>query len=231
MPAALISIVRRQLFAIVVVVIGACAQAPIDSNALEQRYAALGLVNVASVDSTIRVDLRYSTADNFLGADVYGGLCACWLQRDVAAMLKRAQALLQADRPGWSLVALDCARPVTIQREMWRRVKGTPQQRYVAEPGSGSVHNYGCAIDLTIVDNHGDQIDMGTPFDFFGDQAQPRFEAKFLADSTLLPRQIANRNVLRRVMKAAGFRGIMREWWHFEALTRAQAAQRYPHIN
>ena len=189
-----------------------------------------GLVDAATVVAELQVDLRYATADNFLGRPVYGDLRACYLQKDAAAMLARAQELLMRLRPEWRLRVLDCARPLWVQREMWKLVKGTPQQGYVADPEKRSVHNFGCAVDLTVATRDGVALDMGTAFDFFGELAHPEHEIALLEQGRLRPEQVANRLVLREVMVRAGFRPLRHEWWHFDCASQKDTRRRYREI-
>ena len=110
---------------------------------------------------------------------------------------------------------------------MWEIVKDTPEKIYVANPKSGSIHNYGSAVDLTVVDEKGVPLDMGTPYDFFGDLAQPKYENKFLKEGKLTQKQIENRKILRKSMENAGFKNISNEWWHFDAFPRAITKKRF----
>lgn len=185
---------------------------------LERQMQKQGLVNIHSMAPDILVELKYSSEDNFLHADTYGELETCYLQPKAANMLRTAQGWLKESNPELTLLVYDGARPRSVQRKMWILVVNTPQQGYVANPDRGSVHNYGCAVDLTIASNDGIPLDMGTPFDFFGDLAQPRYEEKFLASGKLTRQQVANRKLLRDVMKKAGFKTISNEWWHFNAV-------------
>ncbi len=185
---------------------------------LEAQLTGQGLINIQSLAPDILVDLKYSTSDNFLGLDTYGELEDCYLQPKAAKMLKQAQANLKKDHPELSLLVYDGARPRSIQRKMWAIVAGTPSQKYVANPDRGSVHNYGSAVDLTIATNAGLPLDMGTPFDYFGELAQPRHEEKFLKQKRLSQEQLDNRVLLREVMTQAGFQSISIEWWHFNAV-------------
>ncbi|MCF7808105.1 MAG: M15 family metallopeptidase [Candidatus Marinimicrobia bacterium] len=194
---------------------------------LERRMLSQGLVNIHSLAPDILVDLKYSSHDNFLNTDTYGELETCYLQPKAANMLRIAQGLLKADNPELTLLVYDGARPRSVQREMWKLVVNTPQQGYVANPDRGSVHNYGCAVDLTIASNDGIPLDMGTPFDFFGDLAQPRYEDRFVASGKLTRLQIANRKLLRDVMIRAGFKTISNEWWHFNAVPVKVARSTY----
>lgn len=191
-------------------------------------YGADDVVDVTRINNRILVNLVYSTPDNFLHDDVYGDLTACYLRREAAEKLSRAQSLLDEKKKGFRLMVYDCLRPRSIQHEMWRVVKGTPQEPYVADPEKGSIHNFGAAVDLTIIDERGMPLDMGSPFDSFGDDSQPRLEDQLLRQGRLTERQVANRHLLRGVMEETGFRGIPEEWWHFEAFPYEEAVKRYP---
>jgi D-alanyl-D-alanine dipeptidase len=193
-------------------------------------YGVSDIVDITYLNHRILVHLVYSTPDNFLRDDFYGDLDACYLRREVAEMLSRAQDALERRKKGLRLMVYDGLRPRTIQYEMWRMVKGTLQQPYVAEPERGSVHNYGAAVDLTIADETGAPLNMGTPFDSFGEASQPRYEKKMLKQGRLTRGQIANRELLRSVMKEAGFIGLADEWWHFEACDLETAVKRYPAV-
>lgn len=190
-----------------------------------------GLVDVAARLPAAQVQLGYSTTDNFMKRDVYGELDRCFLVEDAARMLADAHALLQRRAPGLSFVLYDCARPRSVQLVMWQVVAGTKQQGYVANPHKppGSVHNRGCAVDLSLWDvERGAPLDMGTPWDFFGALAEPRREADLWREGKLTTEQLANRLLLREVMLRAGFGLLPHEWWHFDCAAAGVAAQRYP---
>ncbi|GAB4517434.1 MAG: hypothetical protein Tsb0020_36000 [Haliangiales bacterium] len=199
-----------------------------DGAALKKKLAAHpGLVDAGALIPELQVDLRYAGEDNFLGRSVYGDLDACFLQKDAAEMLARAQALLIKSRPDWRLRMLDCARPRWVQRAMWKLVVGTPQQSYVANPARGSIHNFGCAVDLTVATRAGEPLDMGTAYDFFGPAARPDRELALLARGELSAEQLANRLALREVMLRAGFRLLVSEWWHFDCASHRETRKRY----
>lgn len=201
-------------------------QAPSD---IEVSMIEKGLIDIQQVDASILVDLKYSTSDNFLGFDVYGSLNKCYLQPDVAGKLKQANAFLHESHPQYTLLVYDGARPRSIQQKMWDTVKTMPVQQgvYVSNPKMGSVHNFGAAVDLTIATQDGKAIDMGTPYDFFGEEAHTDNESYLLSSGKINETQLENRKLLRSVMRRAGFFGIQSEWWHFNACTREVATTKY----
>lgn len=188
------------------------------------RMQEMGLVEITEIDSSVRVELKYATPDNFTGKVLYRSLRRAYLLPEAAAALKRAQQLLKREQPGWSLVVYDAARPMTVQREMWERVKGTPHQRYVSNPArGGGLHNYGAAVDVSLVDTTGMLVDMGCGFDDFGPKARVDREPELLKWGVLTADQIENRLLLRKVMVESGFRVLPGEWWHFNWMSRQEA--------
>ncbi len=196
---------------------------------LEKKIVEHGLVDVQEVVPSVRVALKYSTKDNFLGQDVYGDLEKAYLQPEVAQKLELAQLFLQSRYPSYSLIIYDGVRPKSVQWLMWESIDGTPAEKdnFLAHPKYGSLHNYGAAVDVSIVDQYGDPLDMGTPFDHRGELAYPSKEGEMLEQGKLTQEQVENRRLLRRVMGKAGFNGIRTEWWHFSACSRQEAARKY----
>ncbi|WP_296699347.1 M15 family metallopeptidase [Algoriphagus sp.] len=195
---------------------------------LEKQMIEQGLVNVEEVVSGIRVELKYSTEDNFFGRDVYGDLIHAYLQPRVADSLKVVQEMLQAENPDLTLLIYDGARPRSVQQILWDNLDKPDSLKplYVADPKVGSLHNFGVAVDLTIFNTKtSEPLDMGTGYDFFGYQAYPDREEQMLEEGKLTEEQIANRELLRKVMTANGFTGIGSEWWHFNAFSRAKAGE------
>ena len=127
-----------------------------------------------------------------------------------------AQRLLRERRPGWRLLVCDAARPVSVQRQMYELVKGTPNQVYVADGTRGGRHNYGVAVDVTLLDETGAPVDMGTPVDFFGDEAHTGDEPALAAEGRISAEACRNRQLLGSVMREAGLVPYRREWWHYE---------------
>ena len=196
----------------------------------EQKMREQGLVNIQEIDADILVDLKYSTTDNFVGKDVYGCITSCYMQKRPAEMLSNANDLLKKKNANYRLLVYDGGRPLSIQKILWNTLtQYAPKERakYVANPAEGSIHNYGSAVDLTIATSDGTPLDMGTKYDYFGDLAYPKKESYFLKIGKLTKQQIANRQLLRGVMKASGYMPIEYEWWHFNAMSRQAAKATY----
>ena len=160
------------------------------------------IVDVVQLDSTIVVDLKYATRDNFLGDTLYAANI-CLLRQEVAVQLVKVQQSLRKSNLG--LKIWDAYRPLSVQKKMWEKV---PDPRYVADPRKGSMHNRGVAVDVTLVDLQGKELEMPTAFDDFSAKAQSDFP-----DVTERARQ--NRKILQDAMRAQGFKTITSEWWHF----------------
>lgn len=196
---------------------------------LEQRMIEMGLVDVQMLDSNIVVDLKYAGTDNFFGQNVYGDLRKAYLQPEVAHMLVRAQGLLRDIDPELNIMVYDAARPRSVQQIMWDAVDAPFEEkiRFLSNPRNGSVHNFGAAVDVGLVDIYGVILDMGTEFDHMGTLAWPSMEEEMLRQGQLDIYEVENRRLLRQVMQKAGFRSIATEWWHFNAMSRDQARERY----
>ncbi|MBO0934197.1 M15 family metallopeptidase [Fibrella aquatilis] len=197
---------------------------------LSYSFALSQLVDVQKIDASILVELKYSTTDNFVKQDVYGDLTKAYLQPMAARKLAEASRWLQARKPNLRLLVYDAARPRSAQVKLWNALpQYTERQRrtYVADPREGSIHSYGCAVDLTLATAAGKALDMGTPYDFFGPKAYPKMETQLLKTGQLTAAQVANRQLLRQAMQAGGFMPIAYEWWHFNALSRREAKWRF----
>jgi D-alanyl-D-alanine dipeptidase len=203
--------VLRWLACLLVLPAGLGAQAATDAPPIvaPDSVAARYLVNVRSADSSIVVESRYATTDNFTGEVLpgYEGNAAL-LRREAAAALARVQQRLLSG--GMGLKVLDGYRPVRATQEMvaWARRTG---QMHLIEEGyiaSHSRHNLGLAVDLTLVDFSvgGREVDMGTPFDTFSEAAHW---------SSATGRTLRYRQLLRQVMESEGFRQYEQEWWHY----------------
>ncbi|MFH1725961.1 MAG: D-alanyl-D-alanine dipeptidase [Elusimicrobiota bacterium] len=162
------------------------------------------LIDIRDVDAGILVDIRYATDDNFTGKALYPA-GRCLLRRSVAERLRSVRSDLAA--VGLGLKVWDCYRPLAIQRELWALV---PDPRYVADPEKGSRHNRGAAVDLTLVDAQGRELEMPTGYDDF----TPKAHRDYAQGS---PEALRNRTALERAMSKRGFIGLRTEWWHFDA--------------
>lgn len=178
----------------------------------------------------IGLDLRYATRDNFTGRDLYSPLDCAWLHREAAGAIERAVAWLAARRPGCTLLILDALRPHRVQEQLWEALAGTALRMYLADPARGSIHSYGMAVDVTILDEAGRELDMGTGFDDMSDLSHPALEQEMLDAGRLTARQAANRQLLRDTMCGAGFAGINSEWWHFDCGDRVAVRASYTRI-
>lgn len=197
-------------------------------SALEEKLIAQGLVNLKELDSTIQVKLMYATTDNFVGENMYGDFDQAYLYPNPAKKVLKAQQALQKINSSYSLIIYDAVRPLHIQQKMWDALKIPFKEKikFLSNPKNGSIHNYGCAVDISISQN-GIPLDMGTPYDYLGKLAYPRLEKQLLKAGKLTAKQVSNRKLLRKVMFDAGFTGITTEWWHFNSLKRKDAKQKY----
>lgn len=185
--------------------------------------------HLASIAS-IAVDLRYATPDNFVGRDLYTPLDCHWLHKDAAAALERAVAWLAERRPDYQLLVLDALRPQRVQEQLWEALQGTDLLGYIAEPSRGSIHSFGMALDVTLIDAQGHELDMGTGFDDLSERSHPALEKELLARGELTARQIDNRHWLRNAMLQNGWQGINSEWWHFDCGDRLLVRQNYARV-
>lgn len=159
-------------------------------------------VNLKEYSQDFVYDMKYATSDNFLKAKVYD--CAeCFLR------LKTVNALVDVNKKflekGYKIKIFDCYRPLDIQKKMWKIVSNP---EYVANPAKGSIHNRGGAVDITLVDRNGKELDMGTSFDFFGVEAGHNYP-------NLSEGVKQNRILLKTIMTSSGFNSFDSEWWHY----------------
>lgn len=196
---------------------------------LEKTMINMGLVDIEKLDSTFVVNIVYSTPNNFVGVDLYGGFSKCYLQKDVAEKLILAQKHLKKINPNLSIMIYDGARPRSVQQKMWDVVQMPIEEKvkFLSNPKRGSIHNYGCAVDVGLATNNGEEVDMGSPFDHMGIEAHPVAEQKLLAEGVLTDTIVKNRQLLRNIMHKAGFYNIQTEWWHFNSCRREVAMEKY----
>jgi D-alanyl-D-alanine dipeptidase len=183
----------------------ACCKSQTITSHIQQKTASINdtiFVNLKDYSGDFVYDMKYASEDNFLKAKVYD--CAeCYLR------LKTVYALIEANkefiRRGYRIKLFDCYRPLDIQKKMWKIVSNPI---YVADPAKGSIHNRGGAVDITLVDAAGTELDMGTPFDHFGIEASHNY-------TSLSKTVMENRKLLKVVMTAARFNAFDSEWWHY----------------
>ncbi|HWZ55719.1 MAG TPA: M15 family metallopeptidase [Verrucomicrobiae bacterium] len=175
----------------------------------------------------VHVSLRYASENNFLGKNIYGDFHQCLLHEIAAGKFRQAARALEQERPGWKFLIFDCLRPRSLQEMLYAAVKGTARQPYVADPRTGSLHNFGFAIDLSLEDETGRELDMGTPFDDFTALSRPDQERENKEEGKLSTEQLEHRSILRNVMLKAGFIQLPIEWWHYDALPKEQVKAHY----
>lgn len=164
----------------------------------------------------IAVDIRYAGTDNFSGRCLYANLDCAWLRRPATQGLLKASQWLAAHRPGYRLLVLDALRPQRVQEAIWADVQHTPMAAYFAEPVRGSIHSFGMAVDVTLLDPQGRECDMGTGYDEMTALSHPSLETRHLGLGLLHADQLLHRGLLYAAMAEGGFMGISTEWWHFD---------------
>jgi D-alanyl-D-alanine dipeptidase len=170
------------------------------------QFRAPDLVELINIEPTLQLDIRYASTNNFLGTRIYSQARA-FMQRPAALALQRVQRALKP--LGYGLLIHDAYRPWYVTKVFW---DATPPElhRFVADPASGSRHNRGCAVDLTLVDlNTGKAVQMPSVYDETTERAYPDY-----AGGTVEQRRA--RNLLRHFMEEEGFTVYEYEWWHFD---------------
>lgn len=209
---------------LVLLALGTCVSAGDIDNHLNER----GFVNLNRFGDMFVIDLMYGRDDNFVGEKMYEGLDSAWLHPKAAKALFKASCILEKERPDLRIKVCDATRPMSVQRKMYDKVRHTSKVRYVSNPANGGgLHNYGLAVDVTLCDSDGIELHMGTPVDYLGPESNIDREERLVATGKLSSEELANRKLLRRVMKQAGFRPLRSEWWHFNLVSRAVAKASY----
>jgi zinc D-Ala-D-Ala dipeptidase len=163
------------------------------------------LVELTTLDPTIKLDIRYATPNNLAGRAVYTEARA-FLQRPAAEALVRAHRALRAR--GFGLLVFDGYRPWRVTKLFWD-VTPPDKHEFVADPAKGSKHNRGCAVDLSMYDvETGREVEMPSAYDEMSPRAYPNYAGG--SDEAR-----ARREVLRAAMEAEGFTVEPNEWWHF----------------
>lgn len=161
------------------------------------------IIDAKKLDFSLVLDIRYATKNNFTHTQVYPE-ARCCLRKPVAEALSRVQSSLKIR--GLRLKIFDCYRPFSVQKKFWELV---PDERYVADPKKGSRHNRGAAVDVTLIDSSGNEVEMPSQYDDFSEKAHRNYK---LASKSA----IANRTLLEKAMEREGFVGFETEWWHFD---------------
>jgi D-alanyl-D-alanine dipeptidase len=178
------------------------AQPPVERG----EFRPADLVELTSLDPGIKLDIRYATTHNFLGTPLYSQARA-FLQRPAAEALVRVQHALAAE--GYGLLVHDAYRPWYVTKIFWDAT-AAGQHNFVADPAQGSMHNRGCAVDLTLYDlKTGRAVEMPSLYDEMSERAYSSYTG-----GTAEQRRL--RDLLRRYMAAEGFSVIEFEWWHFD---------------
>lgn len=171
----------------------------------------MSLVEIKPPAFPVLLDMRYASADNLTGAPIYSR-AACYLNVEAAGLLQKAIKL--AAQMGLRLKIFDAFRPTEAAWALWNH---TPDPTFLADPRKGSPHSRGAAVDVTLVDPEGEELDMGTGFDAFTPLA-------FHGVLDITPEQQANRALLLGIMTAAGWDFYRNEWWHYQLFQ----PRRYP---
>jgi zinc D-Ala-D-Ala dipeptidase len=161
------------------------------------------LIDIRSIAPSIVLDIRYATENNFLGKPVYPQARAL-LRAPIAQQLAKVQADLR--QQGLGLKVFDAYRPLSVQKQMWQIL---PDPTYVADPAEGSRHNRGAAVDVTLVNAQGQELEMPSAFDEFSEKAHRNYTG-----GSATARH--NRQMLAQAMARHGFVGLPSEWWHFD---------------
>lgn len=203
-------------------------------SSIDELMKSYNMVDITTLDSSILVELKYSTTDNFVGVDMYGDLERAYLEREFAQKVVLAQSILKREHPNLTLLIYDAARPISAQRAMRRCVEGSALESFVADGTRGGRHNYGVAVDLTIATEDGTPLDMGAEFDEFSEASSVKgtpdtsdkssrtidVYRKYITE--LARREVItyeaarNRILLVEVMCEADLYPYRKEWWHYE---------------
>lgn len=203
-----------------------------EKSKVEKHLEKIGLQNVAEQIPGIEVYMVYATPYNFMGRVLYEELDEAYLVPEAMEKLRKASELLRKKRLDLHLVVYDAARPRSIQKQMWEVVENTDLEDFVANPNKsgGGPHNFGVAVDVTLVDCTGHPIPMGSEYDYFGDRSRVDKEQELFENGEITRRELLNRRLLREIMTEAGWIVEPSEWWHFNAMPITEASKKLPVI-
>lgn len=169
------------------------------------------LIEITEASHNILLDLRYATKNNITGTRIYHD-DRCFIHTDADVLLKRSITL--ASNQGLKIKVFDAYRPRAVQEALWAHC---PDPNYIMPPDKGSHHTRGVAIDLTLVDARGEELNMGTDFDDLSPRAHH-------GASPISSEVAANRYLLLGIMMSAGWDFFQNEWWHYQVFK----AREYP---
>jgi len=164
------------------------------------------LVELVTLDPTIKLDIRYASTNNFMSTPFYSQARA-FMQRPAAEAVVRANRALK--QYGYGIIIHDGYRPWYVTKMFW---DGTPPDKhdFVANPIPGSRHNRGCAVDLSLYDlKTGQEVRMPSGYDEMSERSYPGYKGG-------TPQETQRRELLRKTMEAQGFTVEPHEWWHFD---------------
>lgn len=172
----------------------------------------MSLVQITPETYDVEVALAYATTNNFTGELVYLADAACYLHEKAAECLARAVDIARVQ--GMRIRILDAFRPTEAQWALWHH---TPDPDFLADPRRGSPHSRGVAVDLTLIDMYGNELDMGTPFDAFT-------PLSYHGNMEVSKEAQANRLMLMGIMTTAGWDFYRNEWWHYQLFNSREYA-------
>jgi D-alanyl-D-alanine dipeptidase len=167
--------------------------------------------------SNLVIKMPYASFDNFTGHNLYCDIQRTFLHKDAMKKLKWAAVLLKKKEPNYKFILFDAARPNHAQEVLRAAVRGTPWQHFVSSPAKGSIHAYGMAVDIGLLNENDEHLDVGLPYDSFAFYAGKSGEKQALEQGLLTEIQIENREFLRSIMRQSGWISLSSEWWHFNA--------------
>ncbi len=174
----------------------------------------MSLVSIRPESHGVQLEIAYATSDNFTGEPIYARP-GCYLHPEAAACLEQSVGL--AKELGLGIKIFDAYRPAEAQWVMWNH---TPDPEFLADPRRGSPHSRGVAVDLTLIDGTGKELEMGTGFDAFTPLSHH--------GNTEISREAQrNRHILMGIMTTAGWDFFRNEWWHYQLFN----SRNYPLLN
>lgn len=173
------------------------------------KEAEYGLIDISTLPTNFIIELRYATENNFAGKEFYPKIAKAYLQEETAQKLMEANEELF--KLGYRIKIFDAYRPRRYQYDLREAAAeiNPLTQGYIANPKTGSHHNRGTSVDITLTDLEGRELDMPTGFDHFGKEASITYNG-------CTEEQKENRELLGTIMEKHGFRRISSEWWHFD---------------